>query len=102
MVDEKPIIALTGMIKTKDYKTVASKLSEYADMVICVDDFADNAVPAQELAGYMKKCRVRTANSTNEGMYMAMKLAMETKGSVIICGSLYLATNIMNSQNNIF
>lgn len=102
MVDEKPIIALTGMIKTKDYRTVASKLSEYADMVICVDDFAENAVPAEELAGYMKKCRVRTANSTNEGMYMAMKLAMETKGSVIVCGSLYLASSIMNSQNNMF
>lgn len=85
----RPVCAVIGMLTTKDYRMAARILSECVDRVICVDDFAPNAVPATELASLfacpsaqMPLCAAYEA---------ACWEAQKTGGTALVCGSLYLA-----------
>lgn len=87
-----PVILVCGMLESKDYKTACHILAQIADYVICVDGFAEGAVPAQILAGcFIEYCPVQTA-ALSRAMELAKDLAGNGNGLVAVTGSLYLAS----------
>ena len=92
----RPIHGICGMLTTKDYSTACSILKSVFDTVICVDDFLEKAVPADSLA----KCfapmpSIRTADSFQNAYAEALAQAKTDHGMVVICGSLYLASEAL-------
>lgn len=88
---KKPIVAILGMIKTKDYKTVCREFDGVFDNVICTDGFVYNAVPKEELAEYFVRSKTEVMN-----LKEAYEKVREQKyGTAIICGSLYLVSRVL-------
>lgn len=87
-----PVILICGMLQSKDYRTACHILAQIADYVICVDGFADNAVPASELADcFVDYCPVQT-EALSDALGAAKELAGNGNGLVAVTGSLYLAS----------
>lgn len=107
----RKIYTVTGMIDTKDYERGIEKIAYHADKVFVIDDFAPNAVSAKKLmkiiANYSAKLRKKfyeinisdfeACKSLSEAVEKAKTLAVENNGIVVICGSLYLASEYLNN-----
>ncbi len=87
-----PIIGILGMVRGKDYQTAARELSDVLDVVICVDDFSSQAVPAETLVTCFPKQLQTHMMSYHEAMSYAVKIAKESNGCVVVSGSLYLSS----------
>ena len=93
---QKPIHGICGMISTKDYPTACQILGGVLDTVTCVDDFVQNAVPREELAAcFADHAGVQTAASFQAAYADALAQAKADGGMVVICGSLYLASEVL-------
>lgn len=88
-------IALTGVLKDKDYVAIADTLAALFDTVICVTPVSDRALPAAELAALYESRGCRTYVSTNveDGVSAARDLALDG-GMVCAFGSLYICGQI--------
>lgn len=107
----KNIYTVTGMIDTKNYERGIETISGYSDKIFTIDDFAPNAVSAEKLikiiANYNAKLRKKfyeinisgfeACKSLAEAVEKAESLAIENNGIVVICGSLYLASEYLNN-----
>ena len=91
--DKKQCIAIIGMIKEKNIEESISQLAPYVSDFICVDGFAPNAVPAEEL--------IRVIKSFNKNAFSVYDIDLAVKeavslvndnGLLVICGSLFLAS----------
>ncbi len=89
---KSPVILVCGMLRSKDYLTSSNILSQIADHVICVDEFAPDAVPAHELKELFSAYCTADAMPMEKALSCAKKLAANNGGLVVICGSLYLAS----------
>lgn len=110
----KKIYTVMGMVDSKDYIKGVQKISGVSDSIFFVDDFAPNAVPARKLikiiANYNVKLRkmspeihisdFESCKSLSEAVEKAKSLAIENNGIVVICGSLYLASEYLNNYHN--
>lgn len=110
----KKIYTVMGMVDSKDYIKGVQKISGVSDSIFFVDDFAPNAVPARKLikiiANYnVKLCKMspeihisdfESCKSLSEAVEKAKSLAIENNGIVVICGSLYLASEYLNNYHN--
>lgn len=96
-----PIHGICGMMCTKDYKTACSILQQTLDTVICVDNFTDGAVPAETLANYFPKLSSVQTAPLCQAYQMAIKQAKQDNGMVVICGSLYLASAVLQDKDEI-
>ena len=93
---QKPIHGICGMISTKDYHTACQILGGVLDTVTCVDDFVQNAVPREELAAcFADHAGVQTAASFQAAYADALAQAKADGGMMVICGSLYLASEVL-------
>ena len=96
--EQKKIYAVMGMVDTKDYEDGVYKIARYSEKMFTVDDFAPNAVPAEKLAEIAGECAF---NEICHSLYIAVekakKLAIENNGIVVVCGSLYLASEYLNT-----
>lgn len=93
----KPVHGICGMMRTKDYPTACGILRHTLDTVTCVDDFSEQAVPAQTLA----KCfddhtAIKTA-PLKQAYETALLQAKQDGGMVVVCGSLYLASAVLQT-----
>ena len=70
-------ILLTGVLKDKDYRTMFSILNLAADEYICVTPENPRALPAAELAEYLKKFGkpVTVCESVEDGVFAALDRA---------------------------
>lgn len=89
------IFAVLGMIDSKDYKSAAEKIAEKTDKIFCVEGFAYNSVKAEILSKIVGE-KAEKSCSLQEAAEKAKKLAVENNGIVVICGSLYLASEYLN------
>ncbi len=95
MVTQKPIIMIVGMLAEKNVASSVSEFCTAADKVICVDDFLPGAIDSGELADLFHvngKSSVIAADikaAVNQAELMA-----GDNGAVVICGSLYLASEV--------
>lgn len=87
-----------GMVDSKDYDNGVRIISCLSDKIFTVDDFAPNAVPAEKLAEMAEKnTSAEPCKSLAEAVDKAKTLALENDGIVVVCGSLYLASEYLNS-----
>ena len=89
------------MVDTKDYQQGVTRIAHYVEKIFTVDGFAYNAVSADKLAeiasgfAYAESC-----DSLEEAVRKAKSLALENDGIVVVCGSLYLASEYLNNCEN--
>lgn len=93
----KKIYTVMGMVDTKDFEYGVLAISGISDAVFFVDDFAPNTVPAEkmvEIAG--NNTSSESCGSLAEAVEKARIAAIENSGIVVVCGSLYLASEYLN------
>ncbi len=93
--DKLPVIAVVGMITSKDYIKTSQLLAKAIDVAVCVDGFIESNVNSELLAEYFPK-HENYSMGYREGFEFAKKLAVERGGMVLVCGSLYLSSAIVN------
>lgn len=97
----RKIYTVMGMIDSKDYEKGVEIISKLSDRFFAVDSFAPNAVPAEkitEIAGM--NTSAEACSSLEEAVGKAKALALENDGIVVVCGSLYLASQYLNIYEN--
>lgn len=96
-----PAIAVMGMVDSKDYENSVRRVALYCDKIFTVDGFAYNCIPAEKLAETAGKyTNSESCGSLSEAVEKAKKLAVELNTIVLVCGSLYLASEYLNSCEN--
>ena len=93
---KQSIYAVLGMVDSKDYRSCAAVIAKLADKVYTVDGFAYNSVPAAELAACLGE-RAEACASLAEAVEKAKRAALNDGGIVVVCGSLYLASEYLNT-----
>lgn len=91
------ICTVMGMLGSKDYVECVKTIARASDELFAVDGFAPNAVPAQEIediAGFYTNAH--TSGSLDEAIRSAKAAAAGSGGIVVVCGSLYLASEYLN------
>ncbi len=93
----KKIYAVTGMVDSKDYIQCIKNISPHIDKMFAIDDFTVNCVSTEtltDIAGFYTEAE--SCTSLSEAVEKAKALALENDGVVVICGSLYLASEYLN------
>ena len=96
----KKIYTIAGMVDTKDYQPCIELIAKLSDKVFTVDGFAPNCVPAEKLAEIAGRSTLSEASFLAEAVKNAKALALENNGIVIVCGSLYLASEYLNKYGD--
>lgn len=94
----KKIYTVMGMVDSKDFTDCIKIIAPQSEKLFAVDDFAPNAVPACDIentAGFYTESEI--ASSLTDAVEKAKNLALENDGIVVVCGSLYLASEYLNS-----
>lgn len=88
---EKKLIFLTGVLADKDYPVMMGEILPLAREFFCVTPDSDRAMPAGELAEYLKGrgARAVPCQNTREGVARALAAA-GPEDVVCACGSLYM------------
>ncbi len=95
----KKIYTVMGMVDSKDYIECVKTISGLSDKFFAVDGFAPNAVSAEtisDIASFRTEAEFGTLAECAE---KAKALALENNGVAVICGSLYLASEYLNSMD---
>ncbi|MBR1592067.1 MAG: bifunctional tetrahydrofolate synthase/dihydrofolate synthase [Ruminococcus sp.] len=86
------IYTVMGMVSSKDYCECVKAVAPLSDNFTAVDDFAPNAVKAEDIADIAAfYTNAATAVSLEAAVEKSKALALENDGIVVVCGSLYLA-----------
>lgn len=94
----KKIYTVMGMIDSKDYEECVKIISQQSDMFFAIDGFAPNSVKAENIeniAGFYSQTEIY--HSFSDAVNKAKELALENNGIVVVCGSLYLASEYLNN-----
>ncbi|MDE6671823.1 MAG: bifunctional folylpolyglutamate synthase/dihydrofolate synthase [Ruminococcus sp.] len=94
----KPIYSVMGMVDSKNYPECVLDIARCSKVVFTVDGFAPNAVPAEKLAEISRKFGTHTGvyHSLGDAVAKAEEYALLNDGLVVVCGSLYLASEYLN------
>ncbi|MCM1506748.1 MAG: bifunctional folylpolyglutamate synthase/dihydrofolate synthase [Ruminococcus flavefaciens] len=97
-VMDKTIYAVMGMIDSKDYPECVRYIARCSKVMFTVDGFAPNAVPSEKLAEISRTVGTHTGvyHSLNDAIAKAEEYALLNNGIVVVCGSLYLASEYLN------
>ncbi len=94
-----PIIGIVGMTHADAADYAARALSRVFDKVLSVDGFAANALHAKSLDTLFDRVTEREYSQSvalGDAMKIAKSWARTNHGSIVICGSLYLASWFLN------
>lgn len=94
----KKIYTVMGMVDSKDYVDCIKTISDISDKFFAVDGFAPNAVSADIIADIASFRTEAETGALAECVEKAKALALENNGVVVVCGSLYLASEYLNSM----
>ncbi len=89
-----------GMVDSKDYENSIKRIVDISDNIFFIDDFAQNAVSVKKLKEIYRE-NTQACKSFAEAFENAKNLALENNGIVVICGSLYLASEYLNNYYNL-
>ncbi|MCQ2468810.1 MAG: bifunctional folylpolyglutamate synthase/dihydrofolate synthase [Ruminococcus sp.] len=92
----KKIYAVMGMVDSKDYVECVRTIAGNCDKLFAVDGFAPNAVKAADIAETADFLTETEYGTLTECVEKAKALALENDGIVVVCGSLYLASEYLN------
>ena len=92
-------IGICGMMDGKDAASAAFRLSLVLSQVLCVDGFAAGALPADTLDSYFRREHMDSRTvPLEQALPLALREAQETGAAIVICGSLYLASWYLATQ----
>jgi dihydrofolate synthase/folylpolyglutamate synthase len=94
-----PLIGIVGMTHGDASDHAAKALSQVFSRVLCVDGFAANAVNAKALDTLFDMLMQGEGSQSvalGDAMRIARSWARANHGSIVICGSLYLASWFLN------
>lgn len=96
---DKNIIAVFGMMGDKDVSYCVEQLAPLCSKIYTTTPSNPRAMPAKELAKLVKPycAKTKAVNDYGKAYEKALKKA-EANDVVIVCGSLYLASDIKNLQ----
>ncbi|MBR1724079.1 MAG: bifunctional folylpolyglutamate synthase/dihydrofolate synthase, partial [Ruminococcus sp.] len=96
----RPRVAVIGMLSDKDSSEAARIIADSCDRFVCVEGFAPGARPAAELASLLKSdgANAEASNISAAETVRRELNALPEGGSLMICGSLYLASEILNAD----
>ncbi|MBP9989116.1 MAG: bifunctional folylpolyglutamate synthase/dihydrofolate synthase [Ruminococcus sp.] len=96
---DKKIIAVFGMMKDKEYMEAIKKLMPLCSKVYATTSSNPRSIPAKELAKDIKpyNSKVKAIDEPAKAYEKALKKAGE-KDMVLVCGSLYLASDVKKLQ----
>ncbi|MDD7184337.1 MAG: bifunctional folylpolyglutamate synthase/dihydrofolate synthase [Oscillospiraceae bacterium] len=92
----KKIFTVMGMVDSKDYKSGIEKIARYSEKIFLVDGFINNAVSSEKLKAIAEKYADSQACDFKSAIEKVKSLAVENNGIVVVCGSLYLASEYLN------
>ena len=97
---DKNIIAVFGMMKDKDYKYCAERMAKICDKIYTTTVSNPRSLTAKELAAEIKSFggKAKPVDDCGKAYKKALKKADENT-LVLVCGSLYLASDIKSLQN---
>ena len=97
---DKKIIAVFGMMRDKDYKYCAEKMASLCDVIYTTTVSNPRSLTAKELADELKQhgFKAKPVDDCGKAYKKAIKKA-DKDSVVVVCGSLYLASDIKNLQN---
>ncbi len=92
-------IGICGMTKHKDADAAAFQLALVFSRVLCVDQFTENAMPKEKLCeAFTRQHALAEPFELEKALPYALKWAKGSHGAVVICGSLYLASDYLNRE----
>lgn len=96
---DKKIIAVFGMMKDKDYKYCVGKIAPLCSKIYTTTASNSRCLSAKELAKTVKPycSKVKAIDKPDKAYSNALKKANK-EDVVIVCGSLYLASDIIKIQ----
>jgi len=91
----KKHVIMMGVLRDKDYMSLAETINEAADEYICVTPANDRALPAEELKAALEKFgkKAEAYETIDDAVAAALKAAGK-KGVACAVGSLYMAGDI--------
>lgn len=92
---DNPVL-LTGMISTKDYSSCCKLLDSISDTIFCTDGYIYNAIDKFELSKLFTETVYPV--ELNSALNTAIKYARLNNTFLVVCGSLYLLSNILNNS----
>ena len=95
--DEK-VYVLTGVLKDKDYRAIASRLSEIADRAFVMTPDSPRALPSKEYAEILNSVGVEAAafDSIKEAFFAAREAAKRDSVPLVCLGSLYVYVDLID------
>ena len=89
---------LTGVMKDKDYRYVASRLAQIATAAFCIKPDNPRALDAEEYAKVLESYGVEATHraSVAEAFRDAKEYAAQNKCALVCLGSLYMYGEIFN------
>ena len=94
----KKIYTVMGMVDSKDYRECVKTIAAHSDGFFAVEGFAPNSVPADTIADIASFYTTAEAGTLEECAEKAKALAGANNGIAVICGSLYLASEYLNTE----
>lgn len=91
------IIFILGVLADKDYESIVDMMIPYAKAFVCVTPNSTRALPAEELANFIKSKGIDAVAAENipDGIALAIRRSDESDDAPIIAfGSLYLAGDV--------
>ena len=94
----KKIYIVMGMVDSKDYRECVKTIAAHSDGFFAVEGFAPNSVPADTIADIASFYTTAETGTLEECAEKAKALAGANNGIAVICGSLYLASEYLNTE----
>jgi len=93
----RPLVLIVGMMANKDADAFLANFAGLTRHIIAVPIARDGAMPVERLAeaGRSLGMRVETANGVDVAIASLRRLAYEAPPRILICGSLYLAGEVL-------
>ena len=87
------VVFLTGVLADKDYSAIFDILQPFAEKFICLTPLSPRALPAEELAAFLRErgALAETAESIPAGIAQTLREAEARGETALGFGSLYLA-----------
>ena len=97
------VLCLTGVLADKEYKRMASKIAEIADVTVTVAPKSPRALSAEAYAEELVKhlpCSY-PADSVEDGVKKALEIARRESLPIVCLGSLYLYSDVKKALLNV-
>ena len=100
---KKKIIAVSGLLKDKDYNLEASMLKEVADFAYTITPSSDRALSAEDYASVLRSHGIDAESclSVKEALLLGISKAKEQNTALVALGSLYTYSEVTSALNEI-